>query len=1074
MVDSHGPPQDGPGPLELSAVPQVREPKRYRILSEHGRGGLGRVSRAHDVELGRDIAIKELIAPSDLAEVRFLREALITARLEHPGIVPVYEAGRWPDGTPFYAMKLVAGRSLRELIAECATIDERIGLLDHVIAVADAIAYAHGRNIIHRDLKPSNVIVGEFGETVVIDWGLAKDLTVAEVSTVGGGPFRVSHDDSLTATGAILGTPAYMPPEQARGEQVDHRADVFAIGAMLWELCSLEKLPPAYAGRRRRILRSSGIDQDLAAIVEKCLEPDPDHRYPEAGALAADLKAFKLGARIAARRYTLLAMLGHWARRRKKLAISAAAILVFALAGVALYVRNVTAARDRADSSEATARQALDALTLQHAELLLSSDPSAAIDALAAYRGDDTGRAQQIRAEAQGRGVAIVRAMPHSRGACWVEATARGVISVGIDGTIALTASDGSSTVIARGVAELCTPAYAPERHLLAYVCDPSDICLYDVLRGAAIEKAPALRGTGAAALALSPDGTRLAWMASDSTLHVVGLGDPAHPSSVFVRPTLGGTDVKFLGNDVVVAHVSSGLEFIDMSQHSESIAAGNSYWDASAAPRRFVTISRQGEGTLLEAQPARIIARAALCPGPAAGVKFIPGREEIAYACKNGVVGVWAPGSDTVTPRIQLDGHADALEVSGAGDYLVAAGGNATVSVLDLTTNLTATYRGHKFRLTAIAAPTPEHAFVVSGDLSGAIRTWPLPSRLVSATAAVNAGLHTAAFYDGDTKVVATAFRTALTTLSPRAEIGSAEPHELYNVLLERSPDASALAAYGFNDHIELWSLPSLTRTQAIHTGQGTISQLRFADGTHDVIAAGHDGRLVRWSASGEATLLARIAQPIVGFAAAPTAGAMIIGAADGSLWRTGAAAEPIPLRGSGSPVMSLLAPPEQRAVYAGYASGDVIAIDTRSWDQRRVLHADEPVLALTSSLDGRRIAVTTHDAIYVSTLDGADPAAQPRWTQLVIRASHLAIATGGLLVALGTSGSIWLYSIPQRAWLYLAAGTADLRHVVSSAAGDRAVAVDADGRFLQLDLRAARARIDRFDVPSTHEGAH
>src|SRR5690348_13619069 len=131
-------------------------------------------------------------------------------------------------------MKLVSGRSLRELIAERNTVEERIGLLDHVIAVADAIAYAHGRNIIHRDLKPSNVIVGEFGETVVIDWGLAKDLTVAEVSTVGGGPFRVGHDDSLTATGAILGTPAYMPPEQARGEQVDHRADVFAIGAMLW------------------------------------------------------------------------------------------------------------------------------------------------------------------------------------------------------------------------------------------------------------------------------------------------------------------------------------------------------------------------------------------------------------------------------------------------------------------------------------------------------------------------------------------------------------------------------------------------------------------------------------------------------------------------------------------------------------------------------------------------------------------------------------------------------------------------------------------------------------------------
>src|SRR5689334_8377839 len=189
-------------------------------MGEYGRGGLGRVSRAHDLELGRDVAIKELISRGAINEVRFLREALITARLEHPGIVPIHEAGRWPDGTPFYAMKLVSGRSLRDLIAEARTSDERLGLLDHVIAVADAIAYAHGRNIIHRDLKPGNVIVGDFGETVVIDWGLAKDLTAAEDPVTAASPAQPSPDDELTGAGSVLGTPAYMAPEQARGEHV--------------------------------------------------------------------------------------------------------------------------------------------------------------------------------------------------------------------------------------------------------------------------------------------------------------------------------------------------------------------------------------------------------------------------------------------------------------------------------------------------------------------------------------------------------------------------------------------------------------------------------------------------------------------------------------------------------------------------------------------------------------------------------------------------------------------------------------------------------------------------------------
>jgi serine/threonine protein kinase len=271
------------GPTQGSDPPatrrQTRDPGRYHILGEHGRGGLGRVSRAHDVDLGRDIAIKELISRGHVGEVRFLREALITARLEHPGIVPVYEAGRWPDGTPFYAMKLVAGRPLRDLIAERATVDERIGLLHHVIAVADAIAYAHGRNIIHRDLKPSNVIVGDFGETVVIDWGLAKDLTASDdPAAAAGSSSRDSGDAGLTSAGSILGTPAYMAPEQERGEHVDQRADVYAIGAMLWELCALRRGPLGDARQRHRMLRQARIDQDLAAIIEKALDPDPDRR----------------------------------------------------------------------------------------------------------------------------------------------------------------------------------------------------------------------------------------------------------------------------------------------------------------------------------------------------------------------------------------------------------------------------------------------------------------------------------------------------------------------------------------------------------------------------------------------------------------------------------------------------------------------------------------------------------------------------------------------------------------------------------------------------------------------------
>ena len=387
--------------------PQLRNPDRYHIMGEHGRGGLGRVSRAHDRELGRDVAIKELIARGQVDEVRFYREALITARLEHPGIVPVHEAGRWPDGTPFYAMKLVSGRSLRDLIAERPSVDQRIGLLHHVIAVADAIAYAHGRNIIHRDLKPGNVIVGDFGETIVIDWGLAKDIKAPDDSgsTVPAGtPPERPVDDELTAVGSVLGTPAYMAPEQKRGEHVDQRADVFAIGAMLWELCSPRKTLPTNPAQRHRMLRRSGIDRDLIAIIDKALDPEPAGRYRDAGALAADLKAFKSGARVGARSYSLYAMLAHWTRRHRALALSVTAAIALAVTGIVMYVRNIAAERDRADTALHEARRERDRARLSEASQLLENDPSRAKELLASLtlRSPQyallTGRMQQLSA----------------------------------------------------------------------------------------------------------------------------------------------------------------------------------------------------------------------------------------------------------------------------------------------------------------------------------------------------------------------------------------------------------------------------------------------------------------------------------------------------------------------------------------------------------------------------------------------------------------------------------------------------------------------------------------------------
>jgi eukaryotic-like serine/threonine-protein kinase len=206
---------------DLTGLP-VADPERFARGDVLARGGMGRITRARDRRLGREVALKEVLAPE--LRARFEREAMITARLQHPAIVPIYEAGTWPDGSVFYTMRLVAGGTLADAIERAPTLEQRLALLPHVIALTEALAYAHSRRVVHRDLKPANVLVDEFGETVVIDWGLAKELDRDGPEAVGSG--AAAESPELTRAGAVVGTPCFLAPEQAAGEPVDERADV--------------------------------------------------------------------------------------------------------------------------------------------------------------------------------------------------------------------------------------------------------------------------------------------------------------------------------------------------------------------------------------------------------------------------------------------------------------------------------------------------------------------------------------------------------------------------------------------------------------------------------------------------------------------------------------------------------------------------------------------------------------------------------------------------------------------------------------------------------------------------------
>ncbi len=290
---------------------------RYELRGEVARGGMGVVYLARDRELERDVALKVIAAETAGLEAaeRLRREARIIARLEHPGIVPVHDAGTLPDGRVFYAMKLVSGQRLDELAQKALPLRERLRVLQRI---CEPVAFAHAHGVIHRDLKPENVMVGPFGEVLVMDWGVAKHREEPPPRANGEGTPPPRSGD--TAHGTILGTPAYMAPEQARGEveRVDARADVYALGAILYFLLTGHapgrpradpEAPtrtwaggsgPRPAGVPPPREAAPDVPRPLEAICLKALAPEPEERYPSASDLAADVGRFLEGEPVSA------------------------------------------------------------------------------------------------------------------------------------------------------------------------------------------------------------------------------------------------------------------------------------------------------------------------------------------------------------------------------------------------------------------------------------------------------------------------------------------------------------------------------------------------------------------------------------------------------------------------------------------------------------------------------------------------------------------------------------------------------------------------------------------------------
>ena len=970
---SSAPPAGLGGELGDAEQLTTEHPGRYALKSEKGRGGVGRVLVAYDEHIHREIALKELlpesaasVAPADASPMRrsaaltarFLREARITGQLEHPGIVPVYELGRRSDGTVYYTMKLVRGQTLSDKLRASRGIADRLKLLPHYLDLCNAIAYAHSRGVIHRDIKPQNVMVGEFGETVLLDWGLAKVKGQADERAE-----QLADEVRLlkeaggadTVEGKPIGTPSYMPPEQADGriEDIDERSDVWSLGAVLYEI--LTGQPPFTGPTALEVIGEVLTDAvkpvreafrdappELAAVAERCLQRDPQQRYQGVERLAGDVAAYTSGGLVSAYTYSATKILARWARKRRAAWTTAGVALVLLIAvGWTSYARVVQANAKLTRSNYALLASALVAKSANLVDVYYRWQVGTLLSLQAAkyentYQGELTGETQtqlHYLASKIAYGSSVLRVVESGWGpyvafspdgkllASWVDGDKTGVRLWRLDALDA-------KPIVLRHSSGVDGVAFSPNGKLLARNSCDGTMRLW---RLDALSAEPTvLRGRGSYPV-FSPDCKLLASAGADKTVRLWRL------DALSAEPTVlrgCGSYPAFSPNGKLLASASEDGEVrlwrLDALSTEPAVLRG------CGSPFAF-----SPDGKLLASvgssykDPVRLWRLDALSAEPnvlrgnegdVLNVAFSPDGKRVASVSDDHTIRLWRLDALSAEPTV-LRGHESTVSTQVAfspDGKLLASTSDKTVRLwrLDALSAVPTVLRGHEDTVWFVTFSPDGKLLASTSDKT--VRLWRLDA--LSTEPAVLRGHENEVWdvaFSPDGRLLASAGWDKTVRLW-QLDALSAEPtvlrgHEDAVRCVAFSPDGKLLASASW-DTVRIWRLDALSAEPTVLRGDGDdrddVTEIAFSPDGELLALAGGTVRLWRLDAlSVEPTVLGGREELGTQVAFSPDCRLLATASEDKTvrLWRLDAlSAEPTVLRGHEGGVVQVAFSPD------------------------------------------------------------------------------------------------------------------------------------------------------------------